>query len=125
MQPSRMRRPWEGHEKVMTAQTTEKRPSRTPDRLTTPIEFEDARGDRVSRKTMRAALAFAGVALVWAAAAPIRELSLARGQLIPSSQVRPMQHLEGGIVDRILVKEGEIVEKDQPLLLLNPVITQS
>jgi membrane fusion protein, adhesin transport system len=109
----------------MTAHTTEQRPSRTPDRLTTPIEFEDARGDRVSRKTMRVALAFTAVALVWAAAAPIRELSVARGQLIPSSQVRPVQHLEGGIVDRIMVKEGEIVEKDQPLLLLNPAITQS
>jgi HlyD family secretion protein/adhesin transport system membrane fusion protein len=109
----------------MTAQTKDKRPSDTPDRLTTPIEFEDARGDRISRRTMRVALAFTAVALVWAAAAPIRELSLARGQLIPSSQVRPVQHLEGGIVERIMATEGQIVEKDQPLLLLNAATAES
>ena len=45
-------------------------------------------------------------ALLWAAVAPIRELSLARGQLIPVSQVRPVQHLEGGIVEQILVEAG-------------------
>ena len=109
----------------MTGETKEKSPSQTGDRLTTPIEFEDAYGDRVSRKTMRAALLLTAAALVWGAVAPIRELSAARGQLIPSSQVRPVQHLEGGIVERIMVKEGQIVEKDQPLLLLNAVTAES
>ena len=50
-------------------------------------------------------------ALLWAALAPIRELSLARGQLVPVSQVRPVQHLEGGVVEQILVQEGQLVEQ--------------
>ena len=64
-------------------------------------------------------------ALVWAALAPIRELSLASGQLIPVSQVRPVQHLEGGIVEQILMEEGQVVEQDQPLMRLQTVIAES
>ena len=96
-----------------------------PDWLTTPIEFEEERGFRVARKVMRAAAALVAVALLWAAVAPIRELSLARGQLIPASQIRPVQHLEGGIVDEIIAKEGEIVEQHQPLIRMNPVLVES
>ena len=99
--------------------------SKAPDWLTTPIEFEEERGFRVGRKAMRAVVALAVVAGLWAAVAPIRELSLAHGQLIPVSQVRPVQHLEGGIVDQILVKEGQIVEKDQPLMRMNAVLAES
>jgi HlyD family secretion protein/adhesin transport system membrane fusion protein len=36
-----------------------------------------------------------------------------------------VQHLEGGIVDRILVSEGQLVEKGEPLLRLQPVGTES
>ena len=64
-------------------------------------------------------------ALVWAALAPIRELSLASGQLIPVSQVRPVQHLEGGIVERILMEEGQVVEEDEPLMRLQTVMANS
>jgi HlyD family secretion protein/adhesin transport system membrane fusion protein len=100
-------------------------PSTTPDWLTTPIEFEDQRGFVGSRHRMRLVLLIAIGALGWAALAPIRELSLAHGQLIPVSQVRPVQHLEGGVVDQILVEEGQLVEQDQPLLRLQTVIADS
>jgi adhesin transport system membrane fusion protein len=63
--------------------------------------------------------------LLWAAAAPIRELSLARGQLVPVSQIRPVQHLEGGVVEQILVEQGQLVEKDQPLIRLQEVMSDS
>jgi HlyD family secretion protein/adhesin transport system membrane fusion protein len=74
---------------------------------------------------MQAASALVAAALLWAAVAPIRELSLARGQLIPASQIRPVQHLEGGIVDEITVKEGEVVDRHQPLMRMNPVMAES
>jgi len=108
-----------------TAEINESDASGAPDCLTTPVEFEVERGYRVSRRMLRAGLALTTVALVWAAAAPIRELSVAHGQLIPTSQVRSVQHLEGGIVDRILVAEGQTVEKDQPLMSLQAVTAQS
>src|SRR5215470_9957060 len=88
----------------------------TPDWLTTPIEFEDQKGYAVCRNAMRAVVLVAAAALLWAGLAPVRELSIARGQLTPVSLMRPVQHLEGGIVDEILAGQGQIVEKDQPLM---------
>ena len=106
----------------VTSTTTKGSPSETPDWLATPIEFEEQRGFVVSRNRMRLVLLIVLAALPWAALAPIRELSVARGQLIPVSQVRPVQHLEGGVVEQILVEEGQLVEQDQPLLRLQTVI---
>ena len=63
--------------------------------------------------------------LMWAAIAPIRELSIAHGQLVPLYEVRPVQHFEGGIVEEILVAEGELVDKGQPLMRLEPAGTES
>jgi adhesin transport system membrane fusion protein len=99
--------------------------AKAPDWLTTPIEFEEERGFRVGRKTMRVVVVLAAVTGSWAAVAPIRELSLAHGQLIPASQIRPVQHLEGGIVDQILVKDGQIVQQHQPLIRMNAVLAES
>jgi adhesin transport system membrane fusion protein len=108
-----------------TTESTSGRSAQKPDWLTTPIEFEDQRGFRISRNRMRLVVVLAAGALVWAAMAPIRELAQARGQLIPVSQVRPVQHLEGGIVDKILMEEGQIVEQNQPLMRLQTVIAES
>jgi adhesin transport system membrane fusion protein len=97
----------------------------TPDWLATPIEFEEQRGVAVSRRRMRIVIMLATGALALAALAPIRELSVARGQLIPVTQIRSVQHLEGGVVEQILVAEGEVVERGQPLMRLQSVIAVS
>ena len=49
----------------------------------------------------------------------IEVLSLADGQVIPQGRIKYVQHLEGGIVEEILVKEGEKVETNQPLVILS------
>jgi len=97
----------------------------TPNWLTTPIEFEDLAAIRSHRMSMRIVVLLVVVMLAWAAVAPIREYSNAHGQLVPLYEVRPVQHLEGGIVDRILVSEGQLVENGQPLLRLQPVGSES
>jgi len=48
-------------------------------------------------------------------------VSAAMGEVIPSSQIKHIQHLEGGIVREILVREGEKVKKGQPMVSLEPV----
>ena len=45
-------------------------------------------------------------------------ISNAEGQVIPAGDVKTIQHLEGGIIDQILVKESDIVKKDDPLVVL-------
>ena len=49
----------------------------------------------------------------------IEVLSLADGEVIPQSRIKYIQHLEGGIVEKILVNEGEKVESNQALVVLS------
>ena len=60
------------------------------------------------------------VFLVWAAFTPVEETASATGEVVPSDYIQSIQHLEGGMVKQILVKEGELVEKAQPLVRLDP-----
>jgi len=62
---------------------------------------------------------FICVALVWANFAELDEVSVGMGKVIPSKQLQVVQNLEGGIIEQILVKEGEQVEAGQPLLRLD------
>ena len=54
----------------------------------------------------------------WAYIGKLDVVSMAQGEVIPSSQVKNVQHLEGGIVRAILVKEGDLVAQGQPLVEL-------
>jgi adhesin transport system membrane fusion protein len=58
--------------------------------------------------------------LLWAWFSTLDIVSIATGEVIPSSQVKHVQHLEGGIVQQILVQEGDRVSEDQPLIVLAP-----
>lgn len=57
--------------------------------------------------------------LVWAAFAHLDEVAVATGEVIPQQQLQVVQHLEGGVIERILVGEGDIVETGQILMQLN------
>lgn len=54
----------------------------------------------------------------WATIGELDVVSLATGEVVPASQVKSIQHLEGGIVREILVHEGERVIRNQPLIKL-------
>lgn len=59
----------------------------------------------------------------WAMVFRLDVVSVADGQVVPSSRVQVVQHLEGGIVREILVQEGEHVVPNQPLVILEQVIS--
>ncbi|MFT6591127.1 MAG: adhesin transport system membrane fusion protein [Rhodoferax sp.] len=50
---------------------------------------------------------------------PINMNVTAPGKVVPSSRVKTVQHLEGGIVTEVFVKEGDAVEIDEPLMQLD------
>ncbi len=54
----------------------------------------------------------------WAGTAPIDGAVVASGVFVATSQNKIVQHLEGGIIDQILIKEGQIVEEGQTLVRL-------
>ncbi len=47
---------------------------------------------------------------------PVETVVTAPGQVIPSDRVKSVQHLEGGIITAVLVKDGERVKQGQPLI---------
>ena len=77
--------------------------------------------DKHLRSTQSFFIAFSALAvamLLWAVLFEIDIVSNAEGQVIPVGEIKTIQHLEGGIIEKILVKESEYVEKGQPLVIL-------
>ncbi|MFC1672630.1 HlyD family type I secretion periplasmic adaptor subunit [Pseudomonadota bacterium] len=75
----------------------------------------------ISRQTHLFLAALAGLVVAffaWAIVGRLDVVSMAAGNVVPSTQVKTVQHLEGGIVDAILVKEGDRVETGQALVAL-------
>lgn len=72
-----------------------------------------------------ALVGMAAAAFVWSTRSELPIVSVAVGEVKPSSRVRDIQHFEGGIVEEILVREGESVTEGQPLLALSPTRTEA
>lgn len=70
-------------------------------------------------------LGFGSVALffgtfgIWSVFSPLEGASIAQGVVTVDSQRKTVQHLEGGIIEKLLVTEGATVEKGQPLIYLD------
>lgn len=62
---------------------------------------------------------------LWASLAHIDGASVAPGVVVVESSRKTIQHLEGGIVNQIHVREGEIVSANQPLVSLDTTQTQA
>ena len=59
------------------------------------------------------------VFVIWAYNSPVEEVTRGNGNIIPSSREQVIQSLDPGIVTEIIVKEGDMVEKDQILIKLD------
>lgn len=60
-----------------------------------------------------------GIFGLWSAFAPLNSAAIASGKVILDSNKKTIQHLEGGIVDAIMIKEGKTVNKGDVLLRLD------
>lgn len=66
------------------------------------------------------AFVLAGFGL-WSSLAPLGGAAIAPGRVSVESESKPVQHLEGGIVREIVVRDAEPVEEGQVLFRLEPV----
>lgn len=73
-----------------------------------------------ARALMRVVAVVFVALIVWAAFAKIDEVTRGEGRVIPSSQLQIVQSLDGGVVEEILVREGEIVERGQVMVRIDP-----
>ncbi|WP_218664985.1 HlyD family type I secretion periplasmic adaptor subunit, partial [Acinetobacter sp. Colony158] len=65
------------------------------------------------------------ILLLWAGLFQLEEVSTGTGKVIPSSKEQVIQSLDGGILTKLDVQEGDIVEKGQVLAQLDPTRFES
>lgn len=73
----------------------------------------------LARPILWACVGVVAVFIVWAAWAKVDEVARGEGKVIPNSRVQVIQSLEGGILQELLVREGQIVSAGQPLAQLD------
>lgn len=67
---------------------------------------------------------FGGIA-TWSAVAPLSTAAIANGTVVVDSFRKSVQHLQGGIIQDILVRDGQRVEVGDVLLRLDPTQTRA
>lgn len=94
------------------------------------LHFDDGR--KVIFSTLKTQLFIWTVLIVslggfgaWAYLAPLSSAAIAPGVIIVESKRKPIQHLEGGIVQQVHVSDGDFVIKGQPLITLSPTKAQA
>ena len=80
------------------------------------VQQEPLRARRLVRVVAVALL----LLLVWAGFAEIDEVTRGEARVVPTSQVQIIQSVDGGVVETLSVKEGQIVEAGQLLLRVDP-----
>lgn len=80
---------------------------------------EDPR--RIIRQGILVVVLFFGALGLWSVFGHISGAVVAPGKIKIETERKTVQHLEGGIVDAILVREGEEVRAGQPLIILESV----
>jgi adhesin transport system membrane fusion protein len=63
---------------------------------------------------------FISALVLWSWFAPLDVVVQTTGEVVPLGKIQTIQHLEGGIINQILVKEGDFVNAQQPLVTLRP-----
>jgi protease secretion system membrane fusion protein len=63
--------------------------------------------------------------ILWAAFAPLDKGSPASGIVVKEGSIKTIQHVSGGIIDEVLVKDGDVVSEGQVLIKVNPTLALS
>lgn len=79
------------------------------------MNFSETRSSAVIWISLLALICF----LVWASQAELEQITRAPGQIIASGRTQVIQASDGGVLQALLVKEGDTVERDQVLALLD------
>lgn len=86
--------------------------------LSQAIQLEEAVNPHIINATMSLVSCALIVFLIWAGLTNINEVARTSGEVVPQGHQQMVQHLTGGLIQTILVHEGDIVSKDQVLLTI-------
>ena len=87
--------------------------------LTRSIALEEAEVPRYLLTAVFLCCLILAAFIGWAAISRIPEKVTAPGTVIPHGYSQTVQHLEGGIVREIMVRDGDLVDIGQPLMRLD------
>jgi adhesin transport system membrane fusion protein len=82
--------------------------------------FEYGESPRLAFLTVALMLLTLGGFILWASWAELEEVTRGQGRVVPSSKEQVIQSLDPGILTELLVREGDVVEKGQLLLRIDP-----
>lgn len=91
----------------------------TAKRLDSSLSDPSTSGKRVSSLGFLIIFITFGVFGTWAAFAPLDSAALASGVVTVKTYRKTIQHLEGGIVKELLVRDGDLVKAGDPLIVLD------
>ncbi|MBF0295035.1 MAG: HlyD family type I secretion periplasmic adaptor subunit, partial [Magnetococcales bacterium] len=88
--------------------------------LAQSVVLEESGLSSLIRLTLISMATVVVVFVIWASFSVMEEMASSVGQVIPAGPVQLIQHLEGGIVKEIRVKEGDLAEEGQLLFRMAP-----
>ncbi|NQU64576.1 MAG: HlyD family type I secretion periplasmic adaptor subunit [SAR324 cluster bacterium] len=92
---------------------------RQPKHLSKSVLLEETGSTWIIRVTLLFFSLILVLFLYWSIVTHLPEVAVAQGEIIPSSQIRKVQHPLGGVVSKILIEEGMFVEEGQTVIWLN------
>lgn len=87
--------------------------------LAQSIHLEESSSPRLIRLTILLMAFAVAAAIAWASTARLDQVARADGEVIPSTSVTVLQHLEGGIIEQVLVRPGDIVDVGQTVIRMS------
>ncbi len=72
-----------------------------------------------------AVVLFFAAAAIWAASTKLDEVTKAQGQVVPAQAIQEIQYLEGGVLEGLMVRQGDDVAEGQVVARISNVLAQS
>lgn len=57
--------------------------------------------------------------LIWASLTRLTEVARGPGEILPIGQIKVVEHLDGGVIEKIHVEERQLVQKGEPLVTID------
>ncbi len=89
------------------------------------VEIEDRPINPLGRTILWIIISIIIFGILWIIFAKIDVVVSARGQVIPSGEIKILQPIETGVVSLINVKEGDYIKQGQVLMQIDPSVTQT
>jgi len=91
----------------------------TQQHLSKSILLEETGSPIIIRMIIIFGCSMIGLFLYWSTVSKLDEVAIAHGEIVPTSQVRKIQHATGGVVEKITIQEGQFVTKGQTVVWLH------